>query len=394
MKTYTCVVVGGGYAGIHAIQAIRKAVNEGAIPGKTRLILIDKQPYHLRKVLLFQPAVEEKDITVPFEQLFPQGLERIEAQVTRIESEEKRLHYQDAEGASYELGYDILVLTVGSVVRDPGTDHGGIALTGLQAAVKIREVWQANLRQAEVETRREERKRLLTIAVAGAGISGIETAAELAWGVRADAEALGIGPEEINIMLYNALDRLFPEGPVKAGHKLERLLAAKGVTTIHQRKVLQEMDGVLSLAGGERVPVGLCVWTLGMQPNPALQDMGVPLTLEGYVPVDASYRVPGAKGLYSIGDCARIMDPETGREDGKTCKEASAQAARLGHVIGADLSGKPAPQHKPYMDIFCFGLGPQQGMIWARQWGLDLFITGKLAGRIRKMTWDIASLLK
>lgn len=394
MRHFTCVVIGGGYAGIQAIQAIRKGISEGALPGGTKLILIEKQPYHLRKVLLFQPAVQEKDITVPFEQLFPQGLERIQAEVTRLEPQAKKLWYRDAEGVLHELDYDAAVLAAGSVVRDPGPDAGGIALTGLRSAERIREAWQANLRQAVAEERAEERQRLLTTAIAGAGISGIETAAELAHGIRADAKALDIEPEEIRILLYNAADRLFTEGPAKAGFKLERLLTAMRITVIHRCKVTREAGGVLNLSDGGQTPVGLCVWTLGTQPAPGMRGLGVPLTPDGYVPVDSGYRVPGAEGLYSIGDCARIIDPRSGQVDGKTCKEASAQAARLGQVIAADLTGRPAPEHKSYMDFFCFGLGPQQGMVWTRQWGIDLYFTGKLGGRIRKMTWDMASLLR
>lgn len=394
MRHFTCVVIGGGYAGIQAIQAMRKGISEGALPGGMKLILIDKQPYHLRKVLLFQPAVQEKNIIVPFEQLFPQGLERIQAEVTRLEPQAKKLWYRDTEGALHELEYDAAVLAAGSVVRDPGPGAGGIALTGLQSAERIREAWQVNVRQAVTEARAEERQRLLTTAVAGAGISGIETAAELAHGIRADAEALNVRPEEIRILLYNAADRLFTEGPPKAGFKLERLLSAIGITVIHGCKVMREGGGVLNLSDGGQTPVGLCVWTLGTQPAPGLSGLGVPRTPDGYVPVDSGYRVPGAEGLYSIGDCARIMDPRTGQVDGKTCKEASAQAARLGQVIAADLAGRPAPEHKAFMDFFCIGLGPKQGMVWTRQWGLDLYITGKLGARIRKMTWDMASLIK
>lgn len=122
--------------------------------------------------------------------------------------------------------------------------------------------------------------------------------------------------------------------------------------------------------------------------------MGLPLTKEGQVIVDASYRVKGAVGVYGIGDCAHIVDPNSGQADRLTCKEATGQAARLGKILLADLKGTPAPSHKSYMDFFCIGLGPERGMVWTRQWGLDIILTGKLGWKIRKFTWDMASLLK
>lgn len=192
----------------------------------------------------------------------------------------------------------------------------------------------------------------MTIAVVGAGISGIETSAELAYFIREDALLLGLDPSAVRIKLFNANKRLFLEGPAKIGLKLERSLDACGVTTLHGSRVLQEKEGVLTLSNGETMSVGLCVWTLGLLPNPMLQSIGLPITSEGYVVVDASYRVQGAQGVYSIGDCARIVDPASVRVDGKTCKEATAQAARLGKILSADIAGRQAPPHRGFIDFF------------------------------------------
>jgi NADH dehydrogenase len=394
MKELTCIVIGGGYAGIHAVKAIQKTFKDQASKRTLRLILIDKNPYHFRKVLLFKPAVSDEEITIPLTRLFPDGVEFVQATVTKIDSGERRLLCLDAEGNKNSIKYDFLVLAVGSVVRQPDPDQGGMALASLDAAWKIREAWRMNFTKAVKEKNAVERQRLMTIAVVGAGISGIETSAELAYFIRKDAVLLGLDPSAVRIKLFNANKRLFPEGPAKVGLKLECLLDARGVTTLHGSRVLQEKEGALTLSNGETISVGLCVWTLGLLPNPMLQSFGLPITPEGYVIVDASYRVQGAQGVYSIGDCARIVDPASGRVDGKTCKEAIAQAARLGSVLSADIEGRPAPLHKEFIDIFCFALGPEQGMVWTHQWGLDIIFTGKLGWRIRKFTWDSASLLK
>lgn len=128
----------------------------------------------------------------------------------------------------------------------------------------------------------------MTIGVAGAGISGIETAAELAHFVREDAQQLGLDPGAVRIKLFNANKGIFPEGPAKVGVKLERSLNACGVTILHGSRVLQEKEGTLTLSSGETMSVGLCVWTLGLLPNPMLQSIGLPVTPEGYV-IGAQY---------------------------------------------------------------------------------------------------------
>lgn len=395
MKETRCIVVGGGYAGINAVKAIENAFGSREGLPTLRIILMDKHPYHLRKVLLFKPAaVENEEITVPLARLLPQDVDFIQATVTGIESDARRVHYLNNQGNEQVMEYDILVLAAGSIIRQPDSEQGGIALTGLAAAQSIRETWRANLRKATKMEDRVERERLMTITVAGAGISGIETSAELAYAAREDVNALGLEPNAVAVKLINANNRLFPDGPVKVGTKLERMLEAGGVTVLHNRKVLQEKDGVLTLSDGSIIPSGLCVWTLGVLPNPMLSSLGVPLTADGYIAVDASYRVQRAPGLYAIGDCAEIIDPASGLADGKTCKEATAQASRLAQVIAADLMGRPAPTHKRFMDFFCFGLGPQRGMAWTRAWGIDMIFTGKLGWHLREFTWKSASLLK
>ncbi|QOS98705.1 FAD-dependent oxidoreductase [Brevibacterium sp. JNUCC-42] len=394
MKEVTCIVVGGGYAGINAVKAIRKAFGEKGNMKALRLILIDKQSHHLRKVLLFKPAAGETNIALPLKSLFPEGVQYVQGTVTTIEDKDRNLLYLDELGKHQTLSYDILVLAVGSIIRQAEPKQGGISLTGLESAASIREVWRANLRQAIQETQAEERQRLLTLAVAGAGISGIETSAELAYAMREEAKRLGIDPTAVKVYLINAQNRLFPEGPSRMGRKLERALLDYGVTVLHGQKALHEQGGMLTLSSGRTIPVGLCVWTLGLLPNPMLCNIGLPITAEGQVVVDASYRVTGASGIYSIGDCARIVDPINGQADRMTCKEASGQADRLGKILLADLEGNPAPIHKSYMDFFCVGLGPERGMVWTRQWGLDIILTGKLGWKIRQFTWNIASMLK
>jgi NADH:ubiquinone reductase (H+-translocating) len=283
---------------------------------------------------------------------------------------------------------------VGSVVRQPESGLGGIVLSQPEDALAIGERWRDNLKLAATEENPEKRKRLMTIAVAGAGISGMETSAELAYAMRKEAEALGLNSSDTSVYLLNAKERLFVEGPEKVGKKIERLLSEGGVTVLHNCKAMGEAAGMVKLNNGDYLPAGLLVWTIGLIPNPVLRVMGLPLTPEGQVQVDECYRVKGAKGVYSIGDCAKIIDPKNNKVAKMRCAEGVMQAERLGKIVMADLEGRPAPVHKSLMDLFCIGLGENRGLVWARTWGLDIFITGKPAWKFKKLTWNHASKLR
>ncbi|MEC0256667.1 NAD(P)/FAD-dependent oxidoreductase [Paenibacillus lautus] len=395
MNDLTCIIIGGGHAGLSALKAIKETTRGLANGRRIRFVLLDKQPGHVRKMLLFRPAVGEEEIMIPWMHYsFSQGVEFVQGTVTSVDSGRKQIQYKDAEGNEAWTRYDLLVVAVGSVARRPDPDRGGISLTDLQTAAVIRERWRANLRQAVGETNPKERKRMMTVAVAGAGISGVETSAELVIEMQKEASSLGLNLSDVSVYLLNVKERLFPEAPEKVGYKLERTLNKCGVTVLHNRKAIREEAGMVTVSNGDRMPVGLCIWTIGLIPNPQLRSMGLPLTPDGQVLVDGSYRVQGAPGVYSIGDCTRIVDPRNGKADQMTCKEGGLQGDRLGKIVLADLEGRPAPIHKKVpLDFFCIGLGENRGLVWGRKQGFNMIITGKLAWKFRNIAWKAGSKL-
>ncbi|MFE5320931.1 NAD(P)/FAD-dependent oxidoreductase [Paenibacillus sp. NPDC056579] len=398
MNDLTCVIIGGGHVGLHSLKAIKEETRGIANGRQIRFVLIDKQPGHVRKMLLFRPAVSQEEIMIPWTNYsFSEGVEFVQGKVTSVDSGGKQIRYEDAQGNHAQMPFDLLVVAVGSIARQLEPDRGGIALTDPQAAVNIRERWHTNLRKAVGETDPEERKRLMTIAVVGAGISGVETSAELALEMQKEASSLGLNPSDISVYLLSGQKRLFLEGPEKIGKKLDLFLGEYGVKVLYNRKVMQAEAGAVKLSNGDCLPVGLCIWTIGLIPNPALRSMGLPLTPEGQVLVDECYRVKGAPGVYSIGDCARIVDPRNGKTDLMRAGEGALQADRLGEIVMADLEGRPAPVHtsaSSILDFFCIGLGENRGFVWGRKWGLNIIITGKLGWKIRQLAWDKGSMLR
>lgn len=396
MNDLTCIIIGGGHAGLAALKAIKETTRGMAGGRRIRFVLFDKQPGHVRKMLLFRPAAGGEEIMVPWTHYeFSEGVEFVQGTVSSVDGREKQIRYEDAHGNDARMQYDLLVVAVGSVVRQPDPDQGGISLTDLQTAAVIRERWRANLRQALGEKNPKERKRLMTVAVAGAGISGIETSSELALEMQKEASSLGLNKSEISVYLVSGRERLFMEGPAKIGRKLDQILGECGVTVVYNRKVMREEAGVVTLGNGDRLSVGLCIWTIGLIPNPALRTMGLPLTSDGQVLVDESYRVQGMPGVYSIGDCARIVDPKTGKAALMRCAELALQDDRLGKIVAADLEGRPAPVHKSApIDLYCIGLGENRGLVWGHKWGLNMIVTGKPAWKFRNAAWDAGSKLR
>ncbi|MFC4409106.1 NAD(P)/FAD-dependent oxidoreductase [Chungangia koreensis] len=385
MTRQTIVVVGGGHAGIHAVKAIQKRLKK--VP--FRLVLLDPQPAHVRKVLLFKAAVGESELTVPWSDILPLGTEFIRGAIHSVNPSMKCLEYRDQYGTSHLLDYDVLVLAIGSVVRN--IDGDGFALSNIENARQIHGVIEGNIQRATTVLESHEKRRLLTLAVVGGGISGIETAFELNQFMRTMAKTVGVDPEEVQVQLVHSRQNLLPDGTEKLRQKLLEKMNRNQIVLRNDKIALKQEGGMLLLSNGEKIPIGTSVWTVGLQPNPVVQSLGLPFESDGRLKTDPSYRIIDSEGIYSIGDCANIVDPSNGKTDGMTCKEAISQANRLGKIIALDLIGYPAPKHQSIRKTFCFSLGTGDALVSAKVFGVEMIIENKIAWIIRKITWNLAS---
>ncbi|GMX62026.1 hypothetical protein Elgi_18300 [Paenibacillus elgii] len=226
------------------------------------------------------------------------------------------------------------------------------------------------MEQARLEREPLRQKSLLSVAVVGGGITGMEASAEIAYWLKREAEQGGLDP------------RL-----------AESRLGRVGVNVLYGVRGTKHADGALHLSDGSRLPAGVCVWTLGLKPNPVLKQLGLPTEADDRLTVDVHYRVKGTRDIYAIGDGARIIDPCTGQENAMTCKEAIPQAQRLAKIIAAEMEGRGGPKHRSFMTLYCIGLGPEDGLFWMRQWGMNLILTGKAGLFVWNATWDSVSLI-
>lgn len=395
MNRPTIVVAGGGHAGLHALANIREALGEQAST-RYRLVLVDRQSCHVRKVMLFKGAVRPAGIRVPFSSVFGEAVEVIQAAVTGVDPGARTLQLTYPDGHPGFLQYDRLVLALGSVVAEVPPEQGGICLTGPEAAERIRLELEGSVAAAATADP-PRRRHLLTAAVVGGGLSGVETAAEVAEWLRERARALGLDLAQAEVYLLDAGERLFPQAPPKVGARVERVLARLGVTVRHGTRAERFEGGFLHLEGGGAIPAACCIWTIGTRPSPVLPHLGLPLAADGRLQVDPWYRVFGTRGVYALGDCARVTDHRTGAPDGMTCKEMVPQAWRLGHILAADLAVRPLPpelRHRSWpLHFWSIGLGSQDGVLWINKWGMHFVLSGAVVHKIKMRSWDTASLL-
>ncbi|MED4453616.1 NAD(P)/FAD-dependent oxidoreductase [Metabacillus fastidiosus] len=375
----TIVIAGGGYGGIHLLKGLKREF-KNMIGKEIRIILVDRNQYHFRKVLLFKEIIESSDLKIPYEKYCGDSAEFIQGEILSVQKNENNLLILK-DGKHEFISYDYLIMALGSEIREVSSRLGGISLRNIESARMIR-------KQIFEKLNEQSGKRLLNISIVGAGITGIETAASIADWLRKETGFVH------NIVLINSEGRLLPLLPKTFAKKIEKQLGKLGIRVEQGKRVERYVNERIEFRDHSAIPADICIWTNGMIPNPLIGKLGFKTDCKGSVTVNSFYQIEGESNIYALGDNALIRDPKTGEIAGMTCKEAIDQAGRLSKIMKQDLKGKQKLSHKYHFDFYCISLGNEKGIVWMKQFGLNFFITGRLGGKIRQLTWDLASIIR
>ena len=138
----------------------------------------------------------------------------------------------------------------------------------------------------------------------------------------------------------DAAPRILADIPRKLGEYTHRELVGRGIEIRVSTTLASFGDDEAVLSDGSRIPARTLVWAAGVRASPDLARLALPLDDRGRVVVDSTLRVVGEPDLWSLGDCAAVVNAATpGRLDPPTCQHALRQARRL----AKNLAGPAEP---------------------------------------------------
>ncbi|OEH94529.1 NAD(P)/FAD-dependent oxidoreductase [Bacillus solimangrovi] len=394
----TIVILGGGYAGINLINNLKKEL-KNELGSSVKIILIDKNSYHYRKLLLVKTITEDVDklkIAIPFQDYLSEGIEFIQGEIVSLNRSAREVNVRVEDNQIANVPYDYLAITLGSIVKEYDEIIGGETLRDEASAHKIRNELIDFLDRTKKQSEDSIQNNDLKVAVVGGGISGIETACELGVWLQGQSRVYGIDPDAVEVLLFDSKSRVLHQAPEHISSKLEKKMESLGVTFISNTRVKQYRDGRIICDNGKMYEVGSCIITNGVEVSPVIKQLNLPLSNHNQLIVNECYEITGIPNVYAIGDCAQIIDTTTNECDGMTCKEAIPQSLRLAKIIKNRLNNHSKQIiHKglPYK-LFFISLGPNDGFVWAQKWGMNFTLSGQIGLRLRKFTWDLASLVK
>jgi NADH dehydrogenase len=295
------VIVGAGFGGLKAAQALRRAPVE--------LTLIDRNNHHLFQPLLYQVAAAYLDP------------EQIAKPVRGIFRRQKNLCFKMTEMVGVDFGNQVLETTSGGIPYDhlilavggqtnffgmPGVQKHGYSLKRLIDAVGIRNRLLTSFEQAVLESNEVRRRAALTAVVGGGGAAGVEMAGALAelTGNVLSRDFKEFSSKDFRIILCEAADRLLPDLPEDLARKAEGILKAKGVE-VRLGSFVTAFDGEeVKLKDESTIPARTLIWTAGIQAAELTGKLGVSLGPGGRIVVEPTLQVPGHPEVFAIGDAA------------------------------------------------------------------------------------------
>ena len=337
------VIVGAGFGGLFAAQALAKAPAD--------IVLVDRQNYHLFQPLLYQVAtagLAPSDIAWPIRSIVTRqrNVSVLLDEVTGIDVANRELELRGGR-----LAFDYLVLATGAQHAYFGHEAWREWAPGLKSiddATAMRRRLLLAFEEAENSDDPAERERLLRFVIVGGGPTGVELAgaiAELAHHTLA-RDFRRIDPRSARIVLVEAGPRVLPAFTEAMSAYAQRALERLHVDVRVRSPVVDCDERGVTIGegqGAERLRAATVIWAAGVAASPVGAWLGVDTDRQGRVSVRGDLTIANADNVFVIGDAARVVDAAGAAVPG-IAPAAKQQGRYVASVIAARIAKRAAPR--------------------------------------------------
>ncbi|MFE5515168.1 NAD(P)/FAD-dependent oxidoreductase [Streptomyces sp. NPDC056529] len=314
------VVLGAGYAGAYVAGTLARRL----APSDVEITVVNAEPDFVQRLRLHQLAAGQEIETPRLIDVFAgTGIRLILARVTDIEPERRVVTVADTGGGG-EVGYDTLVYALGSHSADhgvPGATEHAFDVAGRPSALRLRE------RLNSLEARGGGGK----VVVVGDGLTGIETAAEVA------ESRPGLS---VTLIARGELATALSAGA--RGH-VRQACDRLGITVLEHTSVQSVEAARVLCADGTVLSSDATVWTAGFAVGPIAAVGGLEVTHDGRIVVDRTMRSVSHPHVYAVGDSAHALG-DNGLALPMSCASAGYTGRQATAAIVARLTGGKVKQ--------------------------------------------------
>jgi NADH:ubiquinone reductase (H+-translocating) len=342
------VIIGGGFAGIHAARALAHLPVD--------VTLIDRRNHHTFQPLLYQVALavlSQADIASPIRSIVrhQKNTQVLMDEVVGFDTQAQLVNLKS--GA--QIPYDYLVVAAGSTHSYMGHDEWAAAAPGLKTLEDATEIRRRVLLAFELAERQMQEHGWhpsLNFVVIGGGPTGVE----LAGAIRDIAQYFmlhdfrHINPQKAKVLLLDGGDRLLAAYPPDLSAKAQKELEALGVEVHLGCHVTGISPGWVETGGPHpigKIEAAVILWAAGVEASPLGKMLGTPMDKRGCVLVDDQLNPDGLPNVFVLGDLAHFM--QDGKQVPGVAQPAMQMGDHIGEMIGADLKGVKRPAFR-YFD--------------------------------------------
>ena len=332
------LVIGGGYGGLRAIETLHKYED-------VSITLIDKNPYHYLQTEAYGYIAGRFDVHEVAIDLknwcegFKERVTFIHEEASSINFEKKSVHLN-----STDLFYDYLIIAVGAKTHFfsfiEGLRENSYGVKNLQRAHNFRVEFE-DLIYKKLRHDEGYEKSKLNIAVGGAGLSGVEVAAEMAYVLETYSKTIGDTAKEIHIYLIDASDTILPGMGEYSIKKTQKRLEALGVKILTGAFINSVDESHIYFKNGDKLQYHFMIFTGGikaMEFNDTTQSEKN--SINQFMTSD-ELNVEGYKEVFAIGDCVEIKDNE-GNVLPPTAQIAEKSAEYVAKTLRQRIDGAPS----------------------------------------------------
>lgn len=333
------VIIGGGFGGLSAANALKSAPVD--------VTLLDRMNYHLFQPLLYQVAtgsLSPANIASPLRQVLAKNKNTtvLLAEATRIDVQNRRVILSDGV-----MPYDTLIVASGSSHQYFGHDQWEEFAPGLKTiddATAMRRRILLAFEAAERERDPEKLHAWLTFVIVGGGPTGVELAGALGE-IANDTlrhDFRDIDPSTARIVLVEGTDRLLPSYPPELSEKARKMVERLGVIVRTGTMVTEVGKDCVTVRMGDRTETfrtRTVLWAAGVLASPLgkmlAESTGASIDKAGRVLVQPDLTIPGHPEIFVIGDLANFS-----HQTGKPLPGVAQPAIQEGHYVAKVIKNR------------------------------------------------------
>ncbi|MBN2816815.1 MAG: FAD-dependent oxidoreductase [Campylobacterales bacterium] len=298
------VVVGGGYGGLRCIEGLEKVE-------ELEIVLVDRNPYHYLQTEAYSYIAGKSDIYDIAIDLasWCEGFGRVK--FMQMDVEKIDFDAQTVYANEQSLEYDYLVVGVGARTNFfsfiEGLREHSHGVKFLSKAYNFRKDFEAVLYE-KLNAQSGTTSESINIAIGGAGLSGVEVAAEMAHTLREYGKTIGTRAKDVNIYLIDASDTILPGSSTYIIENTMKRLKKLGVNVLTSSFISRVDADKILFKDEKELPYHFMVFTGGIKAAPLTNTIECEKNRIGQLIVDEKLNINNFANAFAIGDCIEVKD--------------------------------------------------------------------------------------